>query len=282
WLAAYLVGQPAPEDQCGGGNQQRNADDIARRQHVELLDGLEEVERPELPAVPHATLSQDDDAGDRHIFEVVAEERLAPRVRGGAASRLDVLEDRRLAEGEPDPDGDRDKEKRDDEGQPPAPLVEGLGAKIGPDPNDRGQRHYDAEGGRRLQPAGVVAAFLILDVLGNVGYGSSVLPPETEPLDQAEGEEDEGGGEADGRICGNKTDERRGDSRPAQCDDEGVFAPDLVAEPSEDKSPQWPDQKADREDGHGAQEGRHRVAFLEELDGEDCGQAPEDVEVVPL
>src|SRR4030095_14003633 len=41
-------------------------------------------------------------------------------------------------------------------------------------------------------------------------------------------------------------------------------------------------QEADREDRHGAEKGRDRVALLEELDREDRGQAAEDVEIVPL
>src|SRR2546425_107501 len=67
-----------------------------------------------------------------------------------------------------------------------------------------------------------------------------------------------------------------------QRDDEGVLPADLVAEPAEDERPQWSDEEADREDRHRAEEGRHRVALLEELDGQDRGQAAEDVEVVPL
>src|SRR5262249_38994762 len=63
---------------------------------------------------------------------------------------------------------------------------------------------------------------------------------------------------------------------------EGVLAADLVTEPAEEERPQRPDKEAHREDGHRAEEGRDRVAFLEELDGEDRGQAAEDVEVVPL
>src|SRR2546427_570770 len=67
-----------------------------------------------------------------------------------------------------------------------------------------------------------------------------------------------------------------------QRDDEGVLPADLVTEPAEDERPQRPDQESDREDRHRAEEGRHRVTLLEELHRQDRGQAPEDVEVVPL
>src|SRR5206468_7762592 len=102
------------------------------------------------------------------------------------------LEDRRLAEREPNPDRDGDQEERDDERQAPAPVVEGLVAEVRPDTDDRRQRDDDAEGGRRLEPAGVVAAMLVLDVLGDVRNGASVLPAQAEALDQPEGEENEG------------------------------------------------------------------------------------------
>src|SRR2546425_187086 len=74
----------------------------------------------------------------------------------------------------------------------------------------------------------------------------------------------------------------RRQAHAGQRDDEGVLPPDLVTEPAEDERTQRPDQEADREDRHRAEKGRHRVALLEELDREDRGQAPEDVEVVPL
>src|SRR5439155_23018889 len=121
-----------------------------------------------------------------------------------------------------------------------------------------------------------------LDVLGDVGDRAAVLPAQAEALDQAKGEEDEGGGEPDRRIAGNEPDEGGRQAHAGQRDDERVLPPDLVTEPAEDERPQRPDQEADREDRHRTEEGCHRVALLEELHGEDRGQAPEDVKVVPL
>src|SRR2546426_12740854 len=82
------------------------------------------------------------------------------------------------------------------EGQPPAPILEGVEAQVAPDADDRRQRHDDAECGRRLQPAGVVPAMLVLDVLGDVRDGAAVLSAKVETLDQAQREENEGRGEA--------------------------------------------------------------------------------------
>src|SRR5437016_4608526 len=83
-----------------------------------------------------------------------------------------------------------------------------------------------------------------------------------------------------------RSDRMKGNRHPhahaGQRDDEGILPAHLIAEPAEEERPERPDQEADREDRHGAEEGRDRVALLEELDREDRGQAAEDVEIVPL
>src|SRR5262245_15483006 len=281
-LAADLVGEPAPEDQGRGGDQERDPDDRARGQHVQLLDRLEEVERPELPAVPDAPLPQDDHAGDDHVLDVAAHERFAPRVGRGATPGLDLLEDRRLAEREPDVDRDRDEQERDDERQAPTPGVEGFDAEPGSDADDRGQRNDDAEGGRRLQPSRVVPTVLVIDVLGHVRDRAAVLATQAEALDQTEDEQDDRGGQPDHLIGRHEADERSREPHAAQRDEKGVLAADLVTEPAEEERPQRPDQEADRENRYRAQEGRDGVTLLEELDGENRRQTAEDIEVVPL
>src|SRR5207302_4399239 len=187
-----------------------------------------------------------------------------------------------LAEREPDPDGDRDEEQRDDERQAPAPVVEGLDAKVCTVTDDRPQGDDEAERRRRLEPPGVVAAMFGLDMLGDVGDGPPVLSAEAEPLDQAKAEEDEGRRQADRLVGGNEADKGGGHPHPGQRDDESVLATGLVAEPAKEERPQRSDEKADREDRHRAEEGRDGMTLLEELDRQDRGQAAEDVEVVPL
>src|SRR5215510_1944427 len=123
---------------------------------------------------------------------------------------------------------------------------------------------------------------LVLDMLGDVGDGTAVLPAEAEALDQAEDEEDEGRRESDPGVAGNKSDEGRPHAHATQRYDEGILPAHLIAEPAEEERPQRPDEEADREDRHRAEEGGDRMALLEELHGENRGQASEDVEVVPL
>src|SRR3989449_7537333 len=91
----------------------------------------------------------------------------------------------RFAEREPDPDSDCDEEERDDERHAPAPVLEGVEAKIAADSDDNPKRQDDAERRRRLQPPGVVPTLLVGDVLGDVGDGAAVLSAEAEALDQA-------------------------------------------------------------------------------------------------
>src|SRR5262249_8597041 len=51
---------------------------------------------------------------------------------------------------------------------------------------------------------------------------------------------------------------------------------------SEQEGAERADQKARGEQGDRAEQRRHRVAFFEEFDRQDGGQAAEDVEVIPL
>src|SRR5215469_3347432 len=61
-----------------------------------------------------------------------------------------------------------------------------------------------------------------------------------------------------------------------------VFAADAVAHPSEQEGAERTDQKARGEQRDRAEQRRDRVAFFEELDRQDSGQAYENIKVVPL
>src|SRR5205823_11801197 len=71
---------------------------VARGEQVHLHDLLQEVQRPELPAVPDHSFADHHDARDHDVFEVGAEERLLPWVPGHEPLGLDLLEDRRSEE----------------------------------------------------------------------------------------------------------------------------------------------------------------------------------------
>src|SRR5882762_10640545 len=71
-LAADVVGEPSEQNQSRGGDEQRNADDVAGGQHVELFHRLQEVEGPELAAVPHHALPQQNHDSNQNEFDVGA------------------------------------------------------------------------------------------------------------------------------------------------------------------------------------------------------------------
>src|SRR4029077_20120543 len=89
-----------------------------------------------------------------------------------------------------------------------------------------------------------------------------VLAAQAEALDQAQGEENEGGGEADRPVGRHEPDEGRRHAHAGQRDDEGVLPAHLVAEPAEDERPQRSDEETDGEDCHRAEKGRDRVTLL--------------------
>src|ERR1041384_5435209 len=102
---------------------------------------------------------------------------------------------------------------------------------------------------------------LVLGMLGDVGGRGAGPTAEAEALDQAEGEEDESRRESDRGVAGNKADEGRPDTHAGQCNNKGILPADLIAEPAEQERLQRLYQEADREDCHGAEEGRDRVAL---------------------
>ena len=64
------------------------------------------------------------------------------------------------------------KENRN--GMPPRPVVEHCLAEVGAHDDDHEERQHDSEGGRGLQPAGIIAAAFVGHVLGDVGDGAAV------------------------------------------------------------------------------------------------------------
>src|SRR5207244_10648566 len=64
--------------------------------------------------------------------------------------------------------------------------------------------------------------------------------------------------------------------------EERVLAAHPVAHPSEQECAKRTDQESGGEQRNRAQQGRNRVALFEELDRQDRGQAPENIEVIPL
>ncbi len=104
-LPADDVGEPAEQNQRRRRDEQGSADNVAGGQHVQLFHRLQEVERPELAAVPDDALSDQNHDGDQNEFDVGAQERLSPRVSYHPTPGLHFLEDRSFPQLQPDVDG---------------------------------------------------------------------------------------------------------------------------------------------------------------------------------
>src|SRR5262249_38650730 len=129
-FAADVIGHPAPQDQGWRRDEQRGHHDVAGGEQVYLGDLLQEVERPELAAVPNHAFAEYHDAGNQHELDVGAEARLLPGILRHQALGLDFLEDRRFTQLEPDVDRYRDQQERHEEWHAPGPGVEHLFAIV--------------------------------------------------------------------------------------------------------------------------------------------------------
>src|SRR5882672_7750162 len=281
-LAADVVGEPSEQNQSRGGDEQRNADDVAGGQHVELFHRLQEVEGPELAAVPHHALPEQNHDSNQNEFDVGAQECLFPRISYHPAPGLHLLENRSFPQLQPDVDRHDHQQERDEERNPPAPCVESLVPQVSPGTNDHREGNHDAQRRGRLQPAGVVAPALIRNVLGNVRDRAAVFSAQAQPLDDSQAEQNKGSGNANRGVGGYQADGGCPQAHSGQSHDEGVFAAHPVTQISEQKGAQWTNQEAGGKQGDRAQQRRHRVGFVEELDRQDRGQTTKDVEVVPF
>src|SRR5439155_21336228 len=109
------------------------------------------------------------------------------------------------------------------------------------------KRHPDPESRRGLQPAGVVAAALVRDMLSDVSDRASILAAQAQPLDHPQEEEEEGSRQPRRFVGRYQSDASRADAHASQGDEEGVLAADSIAQPSEEECAQRTDQEPGRE-----------------------------------
>ena len=97
-----------------------------------------------------------------------------------------------------------------------------------------------------------------------------------------QGHQDDRRGHADGRVGRQDADSDRRQAHDHDGHEEGVLAPDHVAEAAEHQRPERPHEEARRESQQRGDERGRRVERGEELLGDDPGQRSVQVEVVPL
>src|SRR5690606_38540955 len=140
------------------------------------------------------------------------------------------------------------------EGNAPSPIQEGLFAQRAADAQDQQQRQEEAHRGRGLDPACIEAATVLRSVLGHVGGGAAVFSAQRQALQQAQNDQYDRSGHADGGIRGQDTHQEGGQAHDQDGDKEGVLAADQVAQAAEYKRTEGADGKAGRKCQQGENE----------------------------
>jgi hypothetical protein len=81
-------------------------------------------------------------------------------------------------------------------------------------------------------------------VLGHVDDGSAILPADREPLQQAQADQEKGGGDPDGLIARQQAHPEGGQPHGEHADQEGELAANRVAQTAKDDGPEGAHQKA--------------------------------------
>ena len=119
-------------------------------------------------------------------------------------------------------------------------------------------------------------------VLGHVGGRAAVLAAERQALQQTQRDENDRRGDADGGVARQHADERGRCAHDDDGDQEGVLAPDEVAEPAEHQRAERPHEEAGGERQQREDVGGGVVDAGEELLGDDRRERAVEIEVVPL
>jgi hypothetical protein len=116
----------------------------------------------------------------------------------------------------------------------PSPFAERTFTHGGPDAEDQQQRHEQAKRRSGLNPRRIIAALVGRCVLGDVDRGAAIFTPQRKALHQPQRDQHDRRKDAPGGKTGQHADEERAETHECHGDEEGVFAPDHIAEPAED------------------------------------------------
>ena len=201
---------------------------------------------------------------------------------GPLARALHALEDRRLLQLEPDVDRDQQQGDRDPERDAPAPVRERARRHRRAADADHEQRQEHPQRRRGLDPGRVVAALGIRRVLRHVSGRGAVFAAEREALRKAETDQDQRSREADGGVGRQEADQHGRHAHHHDGDEEGVFAPDEVADAPEDQGAEGTHEKAGRVRAERAEQRGCLVARREEESREEGGENRVEIEIVPF
>ena len=106
-------------------------------------------------------------------------------------------------------------------------------------------------------------------MLGHVGGSAAVLTTECQALQQAQDDQDDRSGHADGSIGGQDTDDEGRQAHDQDGDQERVLAADHVAQAAEEDGAERTNNEARGKSQQRKDEGRARIQATEELLGND-------------
>ncbi len=283
-LAADAVGQPAEQ------HEGRRADDEAdqnQRVHaglVQLHRLLQEDHDVELAGeIGRALAGGDADQRQQHQAQAgPLAEGLLDRILRQAVLLLHAREHGRLVQPGAHIDGNRQHHDRQDERQAPAPLAEVLCAHRGLGAQDHDQRQDQP--GRRgdLDPAGQQAAAPRLAMLGHIDHRAAVFAAHGQALHHAQGQQQYPRQVARRFIGGQAADQHGRPAHHHHRDQEGVLAPEPVAEIAKQHRAQRPDDEAHRQRAQRRQQRHGRIVLRKQHLAHEDGQGSIDEKVVPL
>ncbi len=202
--------QPKKYESRRGQRECNRGEDVGGRA-IDPQHPFEKEQCVELSRVPHHRLThhragQRDD--DDFQIAPAAEGLRKRRLRRGPAA-LHPEEHRALGELQAYPHGYGEQDDGHQEGNAPAPCLEGILAHVGARAYDHQQRGEQSQGRRRLNPAGVQPAFSRRCEFGDVGSRAPVLAAQGKALQQAQRQQQDGRGHADAGIARQQAHGRR-------------------------------------------------------------------------
>ena len=204
------------------------------------------------------------------------------RIGAGFACGLHRLEDGAFRQLEPHPQRDEQQHDRQQERDPPAPFGEVLCGDERAAGDYHQDRQHEAADHAGLDEAGVEAAFLGRRVFGDIDRRAAIFAAERETLEDAQADHDQRRGDADAGRAGDEAHAGGGDAHQRDRHEEGVFAPQPVAEEAEQDRAQRTEAEADRETGPHQQDLERLVIAREEGRTDQPCKRAVDEEIVPF
>src|SRR4029079_6030955 len=118
-------------------------------------------------------------------------------------------------------------------------------------------------------------------MLRDIGYRAAVFAANGQPLQHPQGYEDDRRRDPDGRKVRQHTECERREAHQHDGDQEGVLAPDQIADAAENDRTEGPDGEAGGEAEQGEDEGRRGIDAREEMLADLRRQSADEEKVVP-